>query len=112
MTDMEFIKAELQKLQKTLEARADMYIRKDNWNQAKNLLSFATACSGALELLKEQEAKRVIRKQCKKEHDDGSIDYFAEWYCPHCNSLILRGFDNLSIKFCYKCGKPIKWEGR
>ena len=33
--------------------------------------------------LKEQEAKQVIRKQCKKEHDDGSIDYFAEWYCPH-----------------------------
>lgn len=66
----------------------------------------------ALELLKEQEAKQVIRKQCKKEHDDGSIDYFAEWYCPHCNSLILRGFDNPSIKFCYKCGKPVLWEGR
>ena len=64
------------------------------------------------ELLKEQEAKQVIRKQCKKEHDDGSIDYFAEWYCPHCNSLILRGFDNPSIKFCYKCGKPVLWEGR
>ena len=66
----------------------------------------------AEELLKEQEAKQVIRKQCKKEHEDGSIDYFAEWYCPHCNSLILRGFDNPSIKFCYKCGKPILWEGR
>ena len=66
----------------------------------------------AEELLKEQEAKHVIRKQCKKEHEDGSIDYFAEWYCPHCNSLILRGFDNPSIKFCYKCGKPILWEGR
>ena len=66
----------------------------------------------AEELLKEQEAKHVIRKQCKKEHEDGSIDYFAEWYCPHCNSLILRGFDNPSIKFCYNCGKPILWEGR
>ena len=65
-----------------------------------------------LALLKEQEAKYVIRKQCKKEHDDGSIDYFAEWYCPHCNMLILRGFDNPSIKFCYKCGKPILWESR
>ena len=68
-----------------------------------------------LKLLKEQEAvepKQVVRKQCKKEHDDGSIEYFAEWYCPHCNMLILRGFDNPSIKFCYKCGKPILWEGR
>ena len=69
-------------------------------------------CLDALELLKEQEAKQVIRKQCKKEYDDGSIDFFAEWYCPHCNLLILRGFDNPSIKFCYKCGKPILWEGR
>jgi len=66
----------------------------------------------ALKTLKEHETKQVIRKQCKKEHDDGSIDYFAEWYCPHCNMLILRGFDNPSIKFCYKCGKPILWEGR
>lgn len=72
---------------------------------------YAKAIENALALLKEPEAKHVIRKQCKKEHDDGSIDYFAEWYCPHCNMLILRGFDNPSIKFCYKCGKPILWEG-
>ena len=66
---------------------------------------------GKCELLKEQnEPKQIIRKQCKKEHEDGSVDYFAEWYCPHCNSLILRGFDNPSIKFCYKCGKPILGE--
>ena len=71
-----------------------------------------SVCFDALALLKEQETKQVIRKQCKKEHDDGSIDYFAEWYCPHCNSLILRGFDNPSIKFCYKCGKPVLWKGR
>lgn len=67
----------------------------------------------ALALLKDQEEpKHIIRKQCKKEWEDGSIEYFAEWYCPHCNSLIVRGFDNPSIKFCYKCGKPILWEGR
>lgn len=64
-------------------------------------------------MLEEQdEPKQIVRKQCKKEHEDGSIDYFAEWYCPHCKSLIARGFDNPSIKFCYKCGKPILWEGR
>jgi hypothetical protein len=67
----------------------------------------------AVELLKEQEGpKQIVRKQCKIEHNDGSVDYFAEWYCPHCKSLIVRGFDNPSIKFCYKCGKPILWEGR
>lgn len=74
---------------------------------------YALTMERAIALLKEQEApKQIIRKQCKKEHDDGSIDYFAEWYCPHCNLLILRGFDNPSIKFCYKCGKPVLWEGR
>ena len=66
----------------------------------------------AIALLKEQETKQIVRIQCKKENADGSIDYFAEWHCPHCNMLILRGFDNPSIKFCYKCGKPILWEGR
>jgi len=69
----------------------------------------------ALALLKEQEAvepKQIIRKQCKKEYEDGSIDYFAEWYCPHCNSLLVIGFDNKWIQFCPRCGKPITWEGR
>ena len=71
-----------------------------------------TLVDDALALLKEKKAKQIVRKQCKKERDDGAIDYFAEWYCPHCNMLILRGFDNPSIKFCYKCGKPILWKRR
>lgn len=74
---------------------------------------YAKAMENAIALLKEQdEPKQIVRKQCKKEYEDGSIDYFSEWYCPHCKSLIARGFDNRSIKFCYKCGKPILWEGR
>ena len=79
----------------------------------ENRVVFQPLMRDALALLKDQEEpKHIIRKQCKKEWEDGSIDYYAEWYCPHCNSLILRGFDNPSIKFCYKCGKPILWEGR
>ena len=69
----------------------------------------------ALELLKEQEAvepKQIVRKQCKTEHSDGSVDYYAEWFCPHCNSLLKRGFDASWIEYCFKCGKPITWEGR
>lgn len=80
------------------------YIPKRYWGDGEQ------ACRDAITLLKEQEAKQIVRKQCKKEYEDGSIDYFAEWYCPHCKLLILRGFDNPSIKFCYKCGKPILWE--
>lgn len=66
----------------------------------------------ALALLKEQEAKPIIRKQAKKEYEDGSTEYFAEWYCPRCNQLMNRGFDTPWIKYCYNCGKPIIWEGR
>ena len=69
-----------------------------------------TAAWKALELLKEQEPKQIICKQEKCENSDGSINHFAEWYCPHCNMLILRGFNDPSIKFCYRCGKPILWE--
>lgn len=94
----------------------DMIIRGcENWvnnHKDEDLLLEYSSVVELLALLKEQKAKQVIRKQCKKEYDDGSIECFAEWYCPHCNSLILRGFDNPSIKFCYKCGKPLLWEGR
>ncbi len=64
----------------------------------------------ALSLLQEQEPKQIIQKLEKLEYSNGSFNYFAEWYCPHCNMLILRGFNDPSIKFCYRCGKPILWE--
>jgi hypothetical protein len=70
----------------------------------------------ALALLKEQDDKdisvpiKIVRKQGKCENSDGSIDYFCEWYCPHCGKLLVRGFDAPRIEFCYKCGKAVKWE--
>ena len=64
----------------------------------------------AEELLKEQEPKQIVRKQVKHENADGSIDYFAEWYCPHCGKLLNRGFDTPWIDYCYKCGRQVKWE--
>ena len=63
----------------------------------------------AISLLREQEPKQIVRMQVKRENSDGSIDYFAEWYCPHCGKLLKRGFDAPWIEFCYKCGKPVKW---
>ena len=65
----------------------------------------------ALAVIKEQqEVKQIIRRQAKQEHSDGSIDYFAEWFCPHCNLLLTRGFATPQIKYCYKCGKAVKWD--
>lgn len=66
-------------------------------------------CEDVIDLLKEQEPKQIVRMQEKRENSDGSIDYFAEWYCPHCGKLLKRGFDAPWIEFCYKCGKAVKW---
>ena len=63
-----------------------------------------------LALLKEQEPKQIVRKQGKRENSDGSIDYFGEWYCPHCGKLLNRGFALPWIEFCYKCGKALMWD--
>ena len=66
--------------------------------------------SDVLALLKEQ--RQVIRKQRQKERPDGAVDCFAEWYCPHCGSLLKRGYEAEWIKYCFKCGRPVTWEGR
>ena len=62
MTDRDIIKAELQNLQKTLEAKADMCIGAGKMK----MLSFANACSGALELLKEQEPRVLTLEEVLK----------------------------------------------
>jgi hypothetical protein len=68
------------------------------------------AVKDAIALLKEQEPKQIVRKQGKRENSDGSIDYFGEWYCPHCGKLLNRGFDLPWIEHCYKCGGEVKWD--
>lgn len=125
MTDREFIKTELQKLQKILEARADMHIGNDNWNKATNLLSFETACSGALKLLKEQEgtinelqnAYSYLQKQFFEVQDEllkeqeavpviqREVMHMLVWCCGSCGAVITDG-----DKFCRMCGRRMKWE--
>lgn len=61
-------------------------------------------------LLKEQEPKKIIRKQMSYEHPDGAITYYAEWHCPHCNKVVQKGFDSPWLKYCFNCGKPILWD--
>lgn len=64
----------------------------------------------AIVLLKELEPKEIVCKPGKRTNLDGSVDYFSEWYCPHCGRLLNRGFDTPWVKFCYRCGKPVTWE--
>lgn len=63
-----------------------------------------------LVLLKEQEPKKIIRKQMSYEDPDGTITYYAEWHCPHCNKVVRKGYDSPWIKYCFNCGKPILWD--
>ena len=81
----------------------------DDWQRYHSDSEVQTIAKEAFALLKEQEPKQIVRKQGKHENSDGSIDYFGEWYCPHCGKLLCRGFDAPWIEFCYKCGRPVKF---
>lgn len=112
MTDRELIKAELQNLQKILEAKADMCIG----NGKVKLLSFANACSGALELLKEQGPKQAIKQTCHVMIDGGYENPVVvtryDWLCPTCKSLLCRDIDVIddNYHFCKVCGQAVKWD--
>lgn len=93
MTDRVIIKAELQNLQKILEAKADMCIGTGK----TKVLSFANACRGALELLKEREAQPAII--------EGS-DVIRIGRCPSCKTVLQPWGAN----YCYKCGQAVKWD--
>jgi len=62
MTDRDLIKAELQNLRNILEDKADMCIGSGKLK----LLSFANACSGALELLKKQEPRALTLDEVRE----------------------------------------------
>lgn len=62
------------------------------------------------EMEKEQEPKQIVFKKRKCEYPDGSIDYFAVWYCPNCGKLLKHGLTNSWIYYCCKCGQVVKWE--
>ena len=73
-------------------------------------LPYMPVIRAALKLLKEQEPKQIVRKQGKRENSDGSIEFFAEWHCPHCGMLLNRGFATPWLEFCYNCGRRLIWD--
>lgn len=60
-------------------------------------------CSDVLELLKEQEAKKVESIQISR-------NFGAELtgYCPSCNRPLKEQFNKC---FCGNCGQAVKWDG-
>ena len=101
MADRDLIKAELQNLQKVLEAKADMCIGAGKMK----MLSFANACSGALGLLKEQEPKPVLSPHIYRFCMKGFAEYIA--YCPNCKQEILK---KRNKSYCGFCGQAVKWD--
>lgn len=98
VTDRDLIKAELQNLQKLLEAKADMSIGAGKMK----MLSFANACSGALELLKEREAVKP------KEVNLYPTVQYACGFCGH----ISVGSKDYHARYCPECGRAVKWDDR
>ena len=99
---MDFIKTNLQKLQKILEDSVDMCIDNDNWDKATNLVSFAIACNDALELLKAQEEVKP------------TINEYGEAYCICGENVGIipssKNLPKICSKYCSECGRRMKWK--
>lgn len=80
-----------------------------HWDESDRTIDMELL-ENVLLLLKEQEPKKIIRKQMSYEDPDGTITYYAEWHCPHCNKVVQKGFDSPWLKYCFNCGKPILWD--
>lgn len=80
-----------------------------HWDESDRTIDMELL-ENVLLLLKEQEPKKIIRKQMSYEDPDGTITYYAEWHCPHCNKVVKKGFDSPWLKYCFNCGKPILWD--
>ena len=52
----------------------------------------------ALELLKRQKPKKIVRVQKTIEESSGAVHIWAEYSCPECKAIIFRGYPNTSVR--------------
>ena len=70
----------------------------------------------ALALLKEQEAKQVIKQtyhvMMNRDYENPVEATRYDWLCPTCKSLLCRDIDVIddNYHFCKVCGQAVKWE--
>ena len=70
----------------------------------------------ALALLKEQEAKQVIKQtyhvMTNRDYENPVEVTRYDWLCPTCKSLLCRDIDVIddNYHFCKVCGQAVKWE--
>ena len=79
--------------------KCDYYIREDKIPYC----DFRSMLRDALALLKEQEAKTVIK--IEKRFNDCDLT----GYCPFCSRPLIKDW---AENYCGYCGKPVLWEGR
>lgn len=69
-----------------------------------------------MELLKEQEAKQVIKQtyhvMMNRDYENPVEVTRYDWLCPACKSLLCRDIDVIddNYHFCKVCGQAVKWE--
>jgi len=56
----------------------------------------------------EKEKQSPKRIQRKKVHNDGTTEVWAEYFCPHCNKMIAKGFSP-HYPHCMWCGNQVEW---
>ena len=77
---------------------------------------YASLISDAVELLKEQEAKQVIKQtyhvMMNRDYENPVEVTRYDWLCPTCKSLLCRDIDVIddNYHFCKVCGQAVKWE--
>lgn len=71
---------------------------------------------GKCELLKEQEAKQVIKQiyhvMMNRDYENPVEVTRYDWLCPTCKSLLCRDIDVIddNYHFCKVCGQAVKWD--
>lgn len=109
VTDRSLIKAELQNLQSVLEHQAEMSIGSGKMR----LLSFAHACSGALELLKEQP---IVHGRWVKMTGMMPPEYHGHYECSECRWHMRGPRDSLrkeeELSYCPNCGAKMDLENK
>jgi len=81
-----------------------------------NGAAFLELMTNVLTLLKEQEAKQVIKQtyhvMMNRDYENPVEVTRYDWLCPACKSLLCRDIDVIddNYHFCKVCGQAVKWE--
>lgn len=109
-----------EKVIKSLETCSDVYYGATgacsscSFSQSKNC--FAELVHQTIALLKEQEAKQVIKQtyhvMMNRDYENPVEVTRYDWLCPTCKSLLCRDIDVIddNYHFCKVCGQAVKWE--